>query len=149
MLSSRAEIGQKQTTRITPKRKKLMIAGTSYSPAKAFIAFARDFFEHLSIGNYGSALGKLDTSALQRWDKVSLQRALSAATDGLKTTSANGLTQSAKPVVEELAIGEYMLKHPLPLEGRWGSAYAVFRFKQKPNTGYFHVELIAIDRDGR
>jgi hypothetical protein len=124
-----------------------MICGTSYSPAKAFIAFARDFFEYLARGEYGSALGKLDASALQRWDKVTLKRAIGSATGGVLINSANGLTQSAKPSVEEVSSGEYTLKHRLPLEGKWGSAYAIFRFRQKPGTGYFHVELVAIDRD--
>jgi hypothetical protein len=122
-----------------------MICGTPYSPAKAFIEFARDFFEYLARGEYGSALGKLDASALQRWDKVTLQRAISSATGGALITSADGLTQSAKPSVEEVSSGEYILKHRLPLEGKWGSAYAIFRFRQKPGTEYFHVELVRID----
>jgi hypothetical protein len=124
-----------------------MICGTSYSPAKAFTVFAKDFFGYLARGEYGSALGKLDASALQRWDKATLQRAISSATGGALITSTNGLTQSAKPSVEEVSSGEYTLKHRLPIEGKWGSAYAVFRFRRKPGTEYFHVELVSIDRD--
>lgn len=103
-----------------------MICGTPYSPAKALIAFARDFFEYLARGEYGSALGKLDASALQRWDKVTLQRAISSATGGVLITSADGLRQSAKPSVEEVSSGEYILKQRLPLEEKWGGAPLLF-----------------------
>ena len=111
----------------------------------AFIAFARRFFEHLASDEYGLALGELDASS-KRWTKRSLQAALNAATGGARVTSANGLEQSAKPVVEELLEGEYRLRHRLPIDGKWANVQAVFLFRQKPDSGYFHVDLLAIEK---
>ncbi|WBR99935.1 hypothetical protein OU994_16550 [Pseudoduganella sp. SL102] len=125
-----------------------MIAGTPYSPGKAFLAFARQFIEHLASGEYGQALGKLDTTS-QRWSKDGLRRALRDACGDAPVTSPHGLTQSASPSLEEVAFPEYLLKHPLPLSGKWGRAHAVFRFRQKPGTSSFHVDLVSIERSSR
>lgn len=128
-----------------------MIAGTPYSPGKAFLAFARQFIEHLASGEYGQALVKLDTTS-QRWSKDGLRRALRDACGDAPVTSAQGLTGSAGPVLDEVTDGEYLLKHRLPVAERsgakWGNAQAIFRFRQKPGTDYYHVDLVGIERVG-
>jgi hypothetical protein len=120
-----------------------MIPGTSYSPSKAFIGFAREFFDHLAGGDYGSALRKLDGTAT-RWTKKQLQSLIDSATNGVGLCPCSGLTKSASPSVEEVSAGIYVLSHRLPVDGKWGPA--VFRLSQKEGTEYFHVELQAIER---
>jgi hypothetical protein len=58
-----------------------MISGTSYSPSKAFIEFARDFFESLAKNDYGAALGGLDARGKQ-WNRQKLASSIGAATAG-------------------------------------------------------------------
>lgn len=121
-----------------------MISGTSYSPSKAFIRFARKFFDRLALGDYGGALAKLDASAT-RWKKQELQAQIVRATGGSSLSSCDGIIQSAHPQIEEISKGVYDLRHRLPVNGKWVTAKAVFRFSQKPGTEYFHVELQAIE----
>ncbi len=45
-----------------------MIYGTSYSPGKAFVGFAREFLEAVAREDFQSALGKLDIND-RRWTK--------------------------------------------------------------------------------
>lgn len=116
-----------------------MIPGTSYSPAKAFVAFAREFLEALARKDYGAALRKLDSSA-RTWSKKELAAALHSVCEGAEICSAAGFSQSASPELERTSSG-YLLRHRLPLDGKWSRAEVVFEFTQKPGTEYFRVEL--------
>lgn len=121
-----------------------MIPGTSYSPSKAFISFAREFFERVAAGNYGAALGKLDSTA-KRWTKSQLLALINTASGNLGLSSCQGITQSASPTMIEESDDVYVLTHRLPIAGKWASAKAVFRFSRKAGTEYFHVELQNIE----
>jgi hypothetical protein len=116
-----------------------MIPGTSYSPAKAFITFARDFFEALAKEDFQAALGGLDISS-KRWSKKELLASLSTVIGSEHICSASGLTQSASPELEQSESG-YILRHRLPVQGKWVKAKAVFEFTQKPGTDYFRASL--------
>jgi hypothetical protein len=116
-----------------------MIAGTSYSPAKAFVMFAREFFEALATKDYGAALRRLDSTA-RTWSKNELLAELTSVCGGGELCSASAFTQSASPELVETSSG-YVLRHRLPVGGKWSSAQAVFEFTQKPGTEYFKAEL--------
>lgn len=120
-----------------------MITGTGYAPAKAFVSFAREFFEALARADYGAALRKLDSSA-RTWSKIELVAALHAVTGGGEICSPSGFTHSASPVLEETSSG-YVLRHRLPVGGKWAQAVAVFEFKRKPGTEYFKVEFRGVE----
>lgn len=121
-----------------------MIVGTSYSPPKAFISFAREFFERVAAGNYGAALGKLDSTA-KRWTKSELVALLNAASGGVGLSSCERIARSASPTIIEESTNVYVLKHRIPIAGKWAPAKAVFRFSRKAGTEYFHVELESIE----
>jgi hypothetical protein len=116
-----------------------MIPSTPFSPAKAFVAFARDFFEALAIEDYQTALGRLD-STTKSWPKKELIAKLSEVIGSEHICSAQGFTQSASPKLEEFE-STYVLYHRLPIQGRWSKAKAVFEFIKKPGSGYFRVIL--------
>lgn len=116
-----------------------MIPGTSYSPAKAFISFAREFFEALAKKDYQAALGKLDSTE-RRWSKKDLLAQLSEVIGKELICSTVGFTQSASPQLEE-AEEVYKLRHRLPVQGKWAKAKAVFEFTRKPGTDYFRASL--------
>jgi len=116
-----------------------MIPGTSYSPSKAFIAFAREFFEALAVEDYQAALSKFDVSA-KSWSKKNLVSELKAVIGTNSICSAKGFTQSASPVLEQTESG-YILEHRLPVQGKWAKAKAIFEFVQKPNSDYYSVVL--------
>jgi hypothetical protein len=117
-----------------------MIAGTDYSPQKAFVAFAREFFEHVANDNWGQALAGLNQSA-KRWSKVELQSELRAALSGESVISPLLLTQSASPELIELEPDTFALNHRVPTQRGWASTQLAFRFVRKPGTGYFHAYL--------
>lgn len=116
-----------------------MIPGTSFSPGKAFIAFARDFFEALAQEDYQAALGKLDLS-VKAWSKKSLLAELKTVIGTNSICSAKGFTQSASPLLKQTESG-YRLEHRLPVQGKWAKARVIFEFIQKPNSGYYSVVL--------
>jgi len=116
-----------------------MIPGTSFSPAKAFISFAREFFEALAKDDFKAALGGLDVSS-KRWSKKELVAQLNTVIGTAHICSATGLTQSASPELEQTELG-YILRHRLPAGGKWAKAKVVFEFVQKPGTQYFRVNL--------
>lgn len=116
-----------------------MIPGTSYSPSKAFIEFAHYFFEALANEDYQSALGKLD-SRDKKWSKKALQDALANVTGSKKVCSPNGIAKSASPEVEEISEG-YILRHRIPIDGKWSKETVVFKFSKKPDTDYFYVYI--------
>jgi hypothetical protein len=116
-----------------------MISGSSFSPAKSFVNFAREFIEALAQSDYGRALRGLDSSE-KAWSKRELVAELKAACGGESVCSAVGLTQSASPELEETTSG-YVLRHRLPIAEKWSPAKAVFVFTQKPGTEYYRVEL--------
>lgn len=117
-----------------------MISGTSYSPSKAFIEFARDFFESLAKNDYGSALGGLDARGKQ-WNRQRLASSIGAATAGQGLSTCIGITQSASPILTEIGPGVYSLQHRLPVAGKWAKPYVVFLFTQKLRSDYFYVTL--------
>ena len=121
-----------------------MIAGTSFSPAMAFIAFAHEFLDLVAMGEHGAALGRLDQRTV-RWTRKRLQAAIDANTNRAGLCSRQGMTQSACPCMEEVSPGVFVLSHRLPVAGKWAAAKAIFRFTQKAGTDYFHVELEAIE----
>ncbi len=116
-----------------------MISGTKYSPAKAFISFAREFFEALAIDDYQSALGKLDSSEI-RWSKKKLIEQLNLVTGHEKICSSVEFTKSASPQIEKSEFG-YTLIHRLPVNGKWIDAKVIFDFVRKPETDYYKVWL--------
>jgi hypothetical protein len=116
-----------------------VIAGTSYSPAKAFITFAREFFEALAREDYQAALGGLDSTE-RRWSKQELLSQLGAVIGEARVCSPAGFEQSATPQVERTDLG-YRLRHRLPVQGKWVRAVAVFEFVQKADTDYYRVNL--------
>jgi len=120
-----------------------MIAGTSYSPAKAFVSFAREFFEALARRDYGAALRKLDSSG-GTWSKKELLAELERATGGSEVCSPSGFTESASPVLEDTPSG-YVLRHRLPIGGKWAEGKAVFEFTRKPETEYFKVQFRGVE----
>lgn len=116
-----------------------MIAGTSYSPAKAFISFAREFLEALAKEDFQSALSGLDASP-KRWSKKELLSELNVILGSKRICSATGFSQSASPELEQTDSG-FILRHRLPVNGNWVQAKVVFEFTQKQNTDYFKVRL--------
>jgi hypothetical protein len=118
-----------------------MIVGTPYSPQKAFVTFAREFFESLARKDYAEALSALDTSE-SRWSKeVLAQRIASVLGGGVTIGSAANFTRSAEPQLSELEPGHFELSHRIPISSGWSEARANFRFVRKPGTEYFHVTL--------
>ena len=118
-----------------------MIVGTPYSPQKAFISFAREFFESLARKDYAAALSELDTSE-SRWSKEVLsERIASALGRGVNIASAVNFTRSAEPQLSEPEPGHFELSHRIPISSGWSEARANFRFVRKPSTEYFHVTL--------
>lgn len=116
-----------------------MITGSSYSPAKAFINFARDFFEAMAKEDFQLALSGLDVSS-KRWSKKELLSSLNAVIGSERICSPKGLTQSASPELEETE-SSFILRHRLPVNGKWIQARAVFEFTLKKNSDYFKVSL--------
>lgn len=117
-----------------------MIVGTSYSPQKAFVNFAREFLEHLANGNYGEALAKLDQSS-RKWSKPELRSAISAALGVEPISSAKHITRSAEPELVQVQPGQYILRHRIPVASGWSKSRITFVFTQKPGTEYFYVSL--------
>ena len=109
-----------------------MIPGTSYSPSKAFIAFAREFFEALAVEDYQAALNKFDVST-KKWSKKNLLSELKAVIGENSICSAKGFSQSASPVLEQTESG-YMLEHRLPVQGKWIKAKAKIENSQKTDS---------------
>lgn len=117
-----------------------MIPGTSYSPGKAFIEFARIFFEALAEKDFQGVLGKLDSSD-KKWSKLEVVNELDRVLLGQEVCSAKGFKNSASPKIVEIEEGIYQLEHKIPSNQKWSNAVTVFTFKQKPNSGYFYVYL--------
>jgi hypothetical protein len=120
-----------------------MITGTSYSPGKAFISFAREFFEALAKNDFQDALRRLDSSS-KRWSKRELLLQINSLTDGAGICSALGFKNSAAPDLEQITSG-YVLRHRLPIHNNWSNSKAVFEFIRKPGTEYFKVNLLGFE----
>lgn len=120
-----------------------MIPGTSYSPVKAFISFTREFCEALAKDDFQSALGGLDISS-KRWSKKELLSQLNSVIGPERICSAAGFSQSASPELQQVESG-YILRHRLPVQGKWAQAKVVFEFTQKPSTDYFRVTLCGFE----
>ena len=120
-----------------------MIAGTEYSPSKAFIEFARNFFESLAVDDFQGALGQLDKSE-KSWSKSSISGDLKKVLNGRWVCSAKSFRKSASPELE-VGLNEYMLRHRIPCEGKWSDAKVNFCFRQKEGTGYYYVYLIGFE----
>jgi hypothetical protein len=117
-----------------------MIIGTSYSPQKAFVAFAREFLDHLAQDDYRAALAKLDQTS-KKWSKAELRSVISSALGGETVASAVGLKRSAAPELIEVEPGQFILHHRISVASGWSEARVTFRFVQKPKTQYFRVIL--------
>ena len=120
----------------------MVIYGTSYSPQKAFVDFAREFLEHVASGDVSAALAGLDANEDgSRWSKPQLAEALNAAVGSGTVTTPSGHARSAVPLLETIDDRQtYELSHRLPVDGRWSDAVVVFRFKRR--TGQtFSVRL--------
>lgn len=120
-----------------------MIVGSSYSPAKAFVGFAREFFVSVADGDYGAALSRLDMTN-RKWTKAELQGRFAEVLGGQEIGSASGFVQSASPLLEEIDSDRYVLHHRVPLARGWSNAIVTFQFTRKPETDYFHVELVRV-----
>lgn len=117
-----------------------MIPGTQQSPGQAFIEFARQFFEDVARHDYQSALGALDMTK-RRWSKKEFVAELTKVIGGESLCSAAGFVQSASPELDQTETG-YVLRHKLPVRGKWSQAQAVFVFTLKSlGGGYYRVEL--------
>jgi hypothetical protein len=121
-----------------------MIPGTQHSPGQAFIQFARAFLEDLARGDVQSALGALDMTK-RRWTKRELLAELTKAIGNEGLCSSAGFVQSASPqLVEDEE--RYVLRHKLPVGGKWSSSQAVFLFTPRtPGGGYCSVELVGFE----
>jgi hypothetical protein len=117
-----------------------MIIGTSYSPQKAFVAFAREFLDHLAQDDYSAALAKLDQTS-KKWSKAELRSVISSALGGEPVASAVGLKRSAAPELIEVEPGQFILHHRISVASGWSEARVTFRSVQKPKTQYFRVIL--------
>ncbi|MBC8327134.1 MAG: hypothetical protein H8E31_00120 [Planctomycetes bacterium] len=124
-----------------------MITGTNFSPAKAFLNAARDMLVGAADNDYGIAFRHLDANADgTRWTKTSFLAAVANAQPGEVTTPL-GHSKSAKPSVDAVVKDtEYLVKHRIPLDGRWSGASLVLRFTRKGTSGYFHMRLEGIER---
>lgn len=112
-----------------------MIPETSYSPAKAFISFAREFSEALAQEDFQAALSGLDLSS-KRWSPEDLVAQLNVVIDSERICSAAGFSQSASPELEQTESG-FILRHRLPAESKREKAKEVFEFTQEPGADYF------------
>ena len=118
-----------------------MISGTPYSPAKAFISFARDFFDALARDDVQAALSRLHPV----WSKKKFLSQLKDFIGSEHICSFENFTRSASPILKQSESG-YILYHALPVQGKWSNIKAVFEFTQKPGTGYFLVSLRGFER---
>lgn len=119
-----------------------MIVGTSYSPSKALIDFSYHFFEALSEGDYAAAIGKLDLRE-GKWSKDLLELELSKVIEKNRICSPSGIMKSASPeLIQDNNV--YELTHRIPISGKWSKHSVIFKFVQKPNSGYFYVSIKAI-----
>jgi hypothetical protein len=121
-----------------------MIYGTRYSPGKAFIEFARDFFEAIARSDFQSALGQLDARE-RRWSKKALMAELQRVIGKNSLCSAVDFAQSANPELIALENGSYQLVHRLPVAGKWSNAVARFEFVAKSHGNQFSVFLIGFE----
>ena len=123
-----------------------MIAGTPHSPGAAFVAFAREFLTALADGDHGEALNRLDQTG-PRWTKRDLAAALAAAAGGEPLCRPDAVAgRSARPRLDADAAGDvYLLRHRLPIAGRWADAAAAFEFRRKGRSGYFKVRLLGFE----
>lgn len=117
-----------------------MIYGTRYSPGKAFVKFARSFFEALASGNFQAALGPLDAND-HRWSKSSLLSELKRVIGDGVLCSATAFLDSAEPELIELEGGNFQLVHRLPVDGQWSTAKVRFEFVAKCHGNQFSVGL--------
>ncbi len=124
-----------------------MITGTDFSPAKAFFNAAPNMLVGAAGDDYGIAFRNLEANADgKRWTKTSFLSAVAAAQPGEVTTPL-GHSKSAKPSVDVVVKDtEYLVRHRIPLDGRWSSASLVLRFTRKGTSGYFHMRLEGIER---
>lgn len=121
-----------------------MIVGTSYSPAKAFVAFATEFIRNVASSDFGKATSGLDAADDgHRWTKRELVAALQRVTpDGI--SPPDGLARSAEPQLEEKTPGEvFEVSHRLPSNGKWTDAVVTFRFERQRGE-YFRVLLVGV-----
>ncbi|HXA19752.1 MAG TPA: hypothetical protein VN380_22405 [Thermoanaerobaculia bacterium] len=124
-----------------------MIGGTPWSPAIAFVRFARDFIRHVASGDFAGALQPLDASDPgMRWSKARLTREMQQSIDPSSViTSPDGLLDSARASLTELSPGQlFELEHRLPLDGKWSQVAAVFRFSKA--KGGFKTALVGFRR---
>ena len=125
-----------------------MIVGTPYSPAKAFIAFAKDFIGSIAGGDFGKATSGLDADdGGHRWTKSEIVSALRrVAPKGV--SPPDDIARSAEPQLEEIAPADvFELSHRLPSNGKWTDARVTFRFERKHGE-YFRVLLVGFERAG-
>lgn len=117
-----------------------MIYGTRYSPGKAFVEFARSFFEAVASEDFNSALGPLDANE-RRWSKSSLQSELRRVIGDHALCSAEEFLDSAKPELIKLEGENYQLLHRLPVDGKWSTVKARFEFVAKHHGNQYSVHL--------
>ena len=121
-----------------------MIYGTRYSPGKAFIKFARDFFEAVASSDFQSALGQLDAND-RRWSKSQILSELDRVIGDQMLCSTAGFRSSAEPVLIALDCGDFQLVHRLPVDGKWSMAKARFEFAAKRHGNQFSVHLMGFE----
>ena len=117
-----------------------MICGTPYSPAKAFVEFAHNFYIALSEQNFGEALSRLDMSK-RKWTKTEIEIEISKICKGSTVCSPVGIKKSASPVLEESEDKDtYILTHKIPCNDKWLDQCVVFKFERSKGE-YFKVVL--------
>ncbi len=121
-----------------------MIYGTNYSPGKAFIEFARGFFEAIAAGDFQAALGALDMGD-HRWSKASLISEMNHVIEGQVICTFAGIRDSAEPELIAFENGDYQLVHRIPVAGKWSKAKARFRFVAKKHGNQFSVHLVGFE----
>lgn len=121
-----------------------MIYGTRYSPGKAFIEFARGFFEAITVGDFQAALGQLDAND-RRWSKASLMSELNRVIGNQTICTLAGIPQSAEPELIPLENGDYQFVHKLPVSGKWSTATVRIQFVAKHHGNQFSVNLLGFE----
>jgi hypothetical protein len=113
---------------------------TISNPSITCVRVAREMLDALADHEFGAALKRLDKTG-RKWSKDDLATAVQSAT-GSWVGSWRDIKRSAKPEVTRAEGRDYVLKHRLPVNGKWHGSKIVLRFRWKTGA-YYHVELEA------
>lgn len=92
----------------------------------------------LADHEYGIVLKRLDQTG-RKWSKDELVTTVQAVT-GSWVGPWQEIKRSATPEVTRAEDRDYVLKHRLPVDGKWHGSKIVLRFRWKQGA-YYHVEL--------